>query len=102
MTRRERQVDHRQDGIEALGELRRGRGPVGNPGLHDLLLGSRDPSRGRGFGNEEGSGDLGCRQAGDEPERECDPSRQGKGWVSADEDQSQAVVLDAVVDCVIG
>ena len=93
----EQQVEHGQDPGGPLGQQVRGRHPVGDAGVADLVLGP-DQALGHGrLGHQERPGDLGRAQAGQRAQGQRDPGLQRQGRMAAGEDQPQPVVGDAAL-----
>ena len=75
----EDEVEDPQHGIEPLGQEVVGRDAIRDPRLADLALGP-DEALGQGrLGDEEGAGDLGCREAAERPQRQRDLRVEGEG-----------------------
>ncbi len=91
----EQEVEHREDGRRPLGQQVRGRDPVGDAGVADLLLRPHEPLGHRRLGDEEGAGDLGRREPDEGPQRERDACLEPERGVTAGEDQTEPVVLHA-------
>ena len=63
----EQQVDHREDLRQPGAQLITRGNPIRNIGLHDLLFRARNPLGHSCFGDQKCPGDLGRRQAADDP-----------------------------------
>ena len=86
-------LEHR---AESLGQLWTRRDLEADAGVRDGLLGPDDALRNGGLGYEIGAGDLGHREAPDEPQGEGDAAGDGEDRVAGHEDQAEAVVVDVV------
>ncbi len=88
----EHEVHHPQHPRHPVGQLGRGRDPVGDAGRGDLALGP-DQSLGHGrLRHPEGAGHLGRAQAGHHAQGQGDVGLGGQGRVAAGEHQPQPVV----------
>jgi hypothetical protein len=84
----EDEVDDAQHRVDALGELGRGRDPVGDPGVPDLALGPGESLRHGRLGEHEGAGDLRGGEAAERAQRERDLGVERERRVAAGEDQA--------------
>jgi hypothetical protein len=73
-------------------ELVRHRDPVGDVGVADLSLGPPVALPDGGFGHQEGTGDLGCGQPTQEPQRQRDLGVGTECGMAAKEDETELVV----------
>ena len=88
----EDEVDHRGDGGEPRGPLRRGGGLERDVGALDSALGARDPLLHGGLAHQEGAGDLLHREAAHDAQGERDLRRRRQVGVAADEEETEHVV----------
>ncbi len=93
----EHQVEGRQHAIESPRQLVSGRNAIGNAGLADLPFRPNQALGERYFGHEKCPGDLRCRQAAQGPECQGNARVERQGWVTAGEDEPEAIVLQAVL-----
>ena len=93
----EQQVEHGQDAGRPVRQQVRGRHPVRDRRVADLVLGP-DQALGHGLlGDHERPGDLRGGQPGQRAQRQGDPRLQRQRRVAAGEDQPEPVVGDAAV-----
>ena len=93
----EQQVEHAEHARQAVRQQVRGRHPVGDPGLGDLLLGPDQPLGHGRLAGQERPGDLRRGQAGQRAQRQRDPGLERQRRVAAGEHQPQPVVGDPAV-----
>ena len=89
----EDEVDDREHRAKAVGELGVAGHPIGDVGVADLVLGSHEPLRHRGFFDEERPGDLRGLQPRDQPQRQRHPCVRSERGMATGEDQAQPVVV---------
>ena len=99
----EHEVDHRQRGIETIGQqCGRRQGERNVRGFH-LPLGPHEPLRHRRLGHEEGPCDRCGRQTVDDAQGQCDLRVEGQGGVAAEEDEAELIVgHEVAVDVGLG
>jgi hypothetical protein len=88
----EDEVEHGEDGAQAIGQQVVGRHAEGDARVADLPLRANEPLRHRRLGDEECSRDLLGREAADRPQRERHLRLGRKRGMTAGEDEAQAVV----------
>jgi len=98
----EEQVDGGEHAVQALGQLRPVRDPVGDPRFGDLLLGTGDPCRHRRLGHQKGPRHVGRGDAADQAQGEGDAGLGGEGGVAAGEHQAEPVVRHRVEPVEVG
>ena len=93
----EQEVEHGEHRARALRQQMRGRHPVRDAGVADLVLRAHEPLRHRRLRHQERASDLGGGQPGERAQRQRDLRVDRERRVAAREDQPQAVVFDAAV-----
>ena len=93
----EDEVEDGEDAVEPLGEEVVRRHPVGDAGVADLPLRAHDPLGERRFGDEEGPGDLGRREAAERAQGQGDAGVERERRVAAGEDEPQPIVGKAAL-----
>ena len=88
----EDQVDHREHGRQALGELDAFGHLIGQGAVADRSLGAHEPLGDRGLGYQKGARDLPGREAADQLQGQGDAAVGRQARMTAREDQPESVV----------
>jgi len=71
-------------------------------GFRENALSAKDPLPQCLLRHQEGKGNLGCGEAADQTQRQCDASFNCEDWMASGKDEAQDVIIDDLVQCLIG